>query len=410
MKFRDASTPVVLLRSVGHGGLCITRTLGRMGVVVDVVDGDPTTPAFSSRFCQRRMVLDLITTEPESAVRQLLQLQKQRGQRCVLLPASDDAAIFVADHAVELSKGYIFPQVAPELVHRLCSKKDMFFLVRQLGLPTPESVFPRSRLDLLDFVERATFPVLLKGIDGQRLLRTARKKMFIINSRRELLDLYDATEDHRDPNLMVQEYVAQGEDWMFNGYFDANSQCLFGMTGRKIRQCPAFTGATALGVCMHNDVVDETARHLVEAIGYRGALDIDVRRDYRDGKYKILDVNPRVGASFRLFVDSNDLDTARALYLDLTGQTISPTAPQYGRKWLVEDLDVACSIRYGRCGELNLLEWLSSLRGVRETAYLSFDDPLPALRMVLNDARTLLRRLRQPRVLPQRECMREREA
>ena len=64
-------------------------------------------------------------------------------------------------------------------------------------------------------------------------------------------------EDPADPNLMLQEYIPGGDDsiWMFNGYFDANSDCLAGFTGRKLRQTPPYTGVTSLGVCLPNDVV-----------------------------------------------------------------------------------------------------------------------------------------------------------
>ena len=36
-------------------------------------------------------------------------------------------------------------------------------------------------------------------------------------------------EDPDQTNLMLQEYIPGGDDsvWMFNGYSDANSECLF---------------------------------------------------------------------------------------------------------------------------------------------------------------------------------------
>src|SRR2546425_3495393 len=46
------------------------------------------------------------------------------------------------------------------------------------------------------------------------------------------------SEDLEHPNLMLQEYIPGGEDsvWMFNGYFNEHSECLFGITGKKLRQ------------------------------------------------------------------------------------------------------------------------------------------------------------------------------
>ncbi len=107
----------------------------------------------------------------------------------------------------------------------------------------------------------------------------------------------------------------------------------------------------------------------------------------------MLDVNPRIGATFRLFVTLNGMDVARALYLHLTGQPLAPDAASEGRKWLVEDLDTASSFRYWRDGKLNAREWLESFRGVEETAYFSADDLLPVVRMIANGIEELSKRL-----------------
>ena len=72
----------------------------------------------------------------------------------------------------------------------------------------------------------------------------------------------------------------------------------------------------------------------MKAIGYQGILDIGYRYDRRDGQYKVLDVNPRIGCTFRLFAATNGMDVARALYLDMTGQT---GASRPGCRWTQMD-------------------------------------------------------------------------
>ena len=122
---------------------------------------------------------------------------------------------------------------------------------------------------------------------------------------------------------------------MFNGYFDEHSECLIAFTGRKIRQYPAYAGVTSLGICQTNNEVEATTRAFMKAIGYRGIVDMGYRFDARDGRYKIYDVNPRIGATFRLFVDRAGNDVARALYLNMTAQTVIPGERLRGRKWIV---------------------------------------------------------------------------
>ena len=89
--------------------------------------------------------------------------------------------------------------------------------------------------------------------------------------------------------------------------------------------------------------------------------------------------HPRVGCTFRLFVDRVGMDVVRACYLDLTGQPVEAEAAQEGRKWLVENQDLMVLPQYLRDGKLTVGEWLRSLRGVRETAWFDRLDLSPFL-------------------------------
>jgi predicted ATP-grasp superfamily ATP-dependent carboligase len=120
----------------------------------------------------------------------------------------------------------------------------------------------------------------------------------------------------------------------------------------------------------------------MKAIGYQGILDIGYRFDARDGKYKVLDINPRIGQAFRLFVARNNHDVARALYLDLTNQPQPPIERREGRRWLIEDFDLISSLHYYQEGSLTVGEWLRSFVGVEEQAWFSWRDPMPFLVML----------------------------
>jgi predicted ATP-grasp superfamily ATP-dependent carboligase len=407
MAVGDTGTPVTILGAAGHGPLGIARSLGRLGVPVYAVDARPRVPVFRSRYCRGRFVYDVEAGPPEAVVGALGEVARAIGRRSLLLPTTDAGALFVATHAAALREAFVLVEVAPALVRGLCSKREMDALARRCGVATAQTEFPQTRAEVEAFCARATFPVMLKGIDGVRLQRRCGERMFIVREPAELLARYEALEDREAPNLMLQEYIPGGDDtvWMFNGYFDARSECLFGITGKKLRQHPVGRGSTSLGVCLPNPAVEATTRTFMKTLGYRGILDIGYRYDARDGRYKVLDVNPRIGATFRLFVADNGLDVARALYLDATGQPVPPGRAVVGRKWIVEDFDLISCLRYRRAGVLTVSDWMQSLRGVAEVAYLSADDPLPVLAMCTGDARALGRRLagRARRHVPRRQ-------
>src|SRR5262249_20803038 len=159
----------------------------------------------------------------------------------MLLIATDDAtSIFIAQHADRLEKHFVFPRNPIDVVWSLYNKREMYFLAKHLNIPTAETAFPESRKDVLQFCRKARFPVMLKASDNIRTARRTGKKMAIIASKDELLAEYDSMEDGSNPSLMIQEYIPGRDNsvWMFNGYFDERSECLFGMTAQKLHQTP----------------------------------------------------------------------------------------------------------------------------------------------------------------------------
>ncbi|OLB82768.1 MAG: hypothetical protein AUI12_18385 [Acidobacteria bacterium 13_2_20CM_2_57_6] len=388
MKFSDASTPVVVLRGVesaSHGALGILRSLGRLGIPVHLVACDSQTPGFFSRYCKGRLVCNVESGNAGKSVEVLLELGRKIGRKSILIPTDDNAVLFVADHAAALREQFLFPPMCPELIREVSSKKGMYYLAKEHGVPTPEAAFPTSRHDVLDFISRAKFPVMLKAIYGSQLMKISGQKMFIVHTEAELLEKYDALEDPAHPNLMIQEYIPGGDDtvWMFDGYFNDRSECLLAFTGKKIRQYPVSQGSTSLGICLESQAVRETTTEFMKKIGYKGILDIGYRYDARDGLYKVLDINPRIGSSFRLFVAENGMDVARALYLDLTGRQVIPGTAREGRKWVVEDQDLVSCLRYHQQGKLTFKQWLDSFRGVEEAGYYASDDLAPCFTRVM---------------------------
>ena len=377
----NVSVPVVVLGPDHHGSLCLVRTLGRMGIPVYGVGTRPRSAGMISRYCRKKFIMNGSAATAGQLVEFLHDVSRQIEGRPILTCTNDISSNFIAENAEALRQAFLFPNISGDLVRALTDKKQMYYLAKKFGVSTAETSFPQSRGDVLDFLQSgsARFPIMLKGIDGAALERRGYPRMVIVGDPKKLLEKYDEIEDLAKPNLMLQEYIPGGDDsvWMFNGYFNQNSDCLLGFTGRKLRQHPVYTGATSLGICLRNDTVEKTTKEFMKVIGYRGVLDIGYRYDARDGQYKVLDINPRVGATFRLFLATNGMDVVRAMYLDLTGQQVPSAPAREGRKWVVENGDLISFHDYHRDGKLNFIEWIRSLRGVQEAAWWAPDDLVP---------------------------------
>lgn len=375
----ETSVAAVLLRLNHHCEVGAARTLGRLGVPVYAVHHDLGSAPVHSRYVREILPWSLDRNPDADSVDAILDFGRRIGGWPVLLATDDRSGDFLADNAEALGTVFRLPDQPAGLARALSSKKTLDDLCRRYGVPTPDARFPTSRTELLESAEELGFPVVLKGIDAYRLHERVGVRMAIAANVDELLRLYAAMEDPEQPNLMAQEYIPGGPDsvWMLDGYFDGDSQGHVVATGQKLRQFPVSTGMTSLGICTRNDAVEAMTRRFMKQLGYRGVLDLGYRYDHRDGRYKLLDVNPRLGSTFRLFAHEPGLDVVRALYLDLTDQPIPASRAPIGRKWLVEDYDLASAFVSHRRGELSLREWLGSMRGVRETAWFALDDPKP---------------------------------
>jgi predicted ATP-grasp superfamily ATP-dependent carboligase len=376
----DTSVPVVVLNLFTHCGVGVIRSLGRLGVPIYCVHGHSAAPSLRSRYSRRAFKWDIEHESPGASVDYLVDLARSIGGRPILIPTEDISCLFVDEHAHALGEAYRIPRRPPGLAQSLSSKEGMHFLCRRFAIPTPATSFPKTREDVEKFASTATYPLMMKGVDNREFLGTPGAGKMIVTSPENLLSTYeDVTQGLEQRAVILQEYIPGDAQsvWMFNGYFDENSDCVLGITGQKLRQYPPYIGQTSLGYCIENPTVQELTRRFMKAVGYTGILDIGFRYDARDGQYKLLDVNPRIGAAFRLFVAENALDVVRALYLDLTGQHVRTAAARERRKWVVENYDLVASAKYYRDEALRPREWLRSFRGVEEAAWFSWDDLLP---------------------------------
>lgn len=393
MIIKETHTPVVLL-GCKLGALAIMRSLGAQGIEIYGVDDDPNSPALRSRYLTEKHIKAYRPDEPDDYLDFIMELGASQPTMPILIPTSDELSELVAENREALKSYFKFPDNSIDLVRGLASKKEMFETASRAGIPTPLTLFPQNEEEVREYLHQLSFPVMLKGIYGNRLHARTGLKMLAVNTKDELIEAYRWLEDPDDPNLMLQELIPGGDDqvYIFNGYFNNQSDCLSAFTGFKVRQMPIHVGCASLGECRWNKEVARLTMRFMKTVGYQGILDIGYRLDPRDGQYKVLDVNPRVGQAFRIFVAHNGMDVARALYLDLTGQSVPASTPREGRRWIIEDYDFIFSILpYYREGSLTFSQWLKSFKGLEEGAWFDSKDPLPFVKMSQGYAKRVAR-------------------
>jgi predicted ATP-grasp superfamily ATP-dependent carboligase len=378
----DVSTPVVILKLSGdlleHGALGAARSLGRLGAPVHVLAKGDWRTLERSRYVAGGDTIAADALGPDVSAA-LVDYAARFDTQPVLLAIGDAGAFFLDEHAERLSSAYRFPRQPRGLVAALANKAHLPAVCDEHGVPTARWLVPSTLDEARAFAQDVGLPVMAKAADAREIAWSAGE----VSVRR--IDDLASLEAAVHPNVVLQEYIPGGSDavWFFHGYFDADATCLLRAVGQKLREYPPFAGMTTLAVCRRNDAVRDAALRLLGAVGYRGIVDAEFRFDASTGRYLALDINPRLGANFRLFAGASGMDVARAYYLDLTGQQVPGYDAPEGRKWWVESYDPTTWRAYfGR--DKGRQPWRAlpaTLRGVREAAWFSPDDLRPFLLM-----------------------------
>lgn len=397
----DGSVPALLLKlghyPLHHGGVGVVRSLGRAGVEVDAVVEDRFTPAAWSRHLTRAFVWPTSGAEdPSSLVGRLMEIGRAVGRPSVVVPTDEEAAVLVAEHADVLGDLFLISRSrTPGLVRTLASKRGLYELCLEHGVPTPETWFPESLDEIEKYALNGDFPVVVKNREafGRRAAPVVRSTT-IVHTSEELMSL--AVQWPDPPGVVLQEHIPRdsAEDWFVHSYVDQTSRgALF--TGVKVRSWPPHAGMTSCAYAVWNPELADQARRLYSNIGYCGVADLDFRLDDRDGQYKLVDFNPRVGAQFRIFEDAAGVDVVRAQHLALTGRPI-PQAPfPEGRRLVVENVDLAARLGYRQRNRT--APHAPRHASGTELGWFAPDDPLPLVPMILRHAAPVVTYVREAR-------------
>lgn len=374
----DRSVAVLIVKigryPLHHGGVAAIRTLGRLGVPVYAITEDRLTPAALSRYLRGRFVWPTTGAEdPEELVDGLLAIGRRLDGRVIALPTDDEAAVLLAEHAARLGERFEVSDGPPGLPRALADKFTLHQLCLTHGVPSPVSERPASIDDLLGAAERIGYPVVLKNAEPwARLRQPAVSSTTVVSSEQELRALTGRWASM--PRVLVQEYLPGGDgvvDWIVSVYCGTTAD-IVPFTGVKVRSWPAGAGVTTRAYALANEQLAEMTSSFCRDVGFRGIGDLDWRFDPVDGRYRLLDFNPRVGAQFRLFETDSGIDVVRAMHLEVTGRPIPPGAQVEGHGLRVENLDIAASWAYrGQNAPIP--------GGRTELSWLAIDDPLPAV-------------------------------
>ena len=359
-------------------GLSIARSLGRRGVPVWVT----TPPNIKLASCSRYTLRTLHWPEEdcEAQVAYLLELaERYQLDQWVLFPTSDESAALLSKFHAELSRRFRVSTPNWNVLRWAYDKRLTYRLAAEERVDYPSTILPGTEADLegVSF----PFPAVLKPATHASINRFTTEKAWPAANREELLARYREARDLIPPDLiLVQERIPGGGEAQFSyAALCCDGQPIASLTARRTRQYPIDFGYSSSFVeTLDVPEIVAPSRRLLAAIRYTGLVEVEYKRDARDGRYKLLDINPRLWTWSPLGGRAG-VDFPYLLWQMMVGRPVPEQTGRTGVRWIRMSTDVPAAIHEMLRGRMSLGTYLRSLRGPVKFALMAADDPLPGL-------------------------------
>lgn len=363
------SPRVLLLDAQLRHGVAIVRSLGERGVAVIAAGPTRRFPARFSRHVEGVARFDpAAERDPLGALRALIEERSAEVVIAAGLPGNE----LLCRHRDALAPLVRAPFNDLEQFRTLSNKLASNELARSLDVPQPRTATLHTPADAGAVAAEIGFPMVVKSPVDQGTVRYPAN----VTELRGFVEEFAAEHPslvERGIHPIAQEYIA-GEGHGFYALAD-HGRILAHFMHRRLHEVPPSGGASAMACAYRDPVLLELGTRFFTATGWHGVAMVEFKRSARDGRYYLIEVNPKFWGSLALSITAG-VDFPYLLYLMLTGAPLDVVPGAYRDdavfRWLTMDLAYAAATR----------DWGGYVRRFRDAGVQDdFDrgDPLPTL-------------------------------
>ncbi|MDH7592732.1 MAG: ATP-grasp domain-containing protein [Methanomicrobiales archaeon] len=256
--------------------LAVVRSLGKAGYHVIATDSKRKAQSFFSRYCRERVICPDPKNE-EEFIRFLLRFLRERDVD-VLLPMGNSTTVAISKHRDELEEFARVPVARYDAVRIASDKGETMRLATTLGIRVPKEYASAEEVD--------RYPVVAKGTHG--------------SGRVKYVNSPDGFRQIGFDQYILQEYIP-GRGYGFYALYNHGELRAYFMHER-VREYPITGGPSSCARSICDDELKSEGTKLMGALDWHGVAMVEFKRDSRDGRLTLMEVNPRFWGSLDLSI------------------------------------------------------------------------------------------------------------
>ena len=291
--------------------LAIVRSLGSRGIEVDVGASSPSLQLSSfSKYCRG----SFIYPDPKRDLDAFVHFfRKICNHYDIIIPVGYVTTFFLSMKKDSINCNSKIPVADFPSLKVAASKKDSILLAKELGVPAPITFFPSNSSELMN-LKIESYPVVVKAVYEGGLVRYAYNK-------RDLKEKFEEVYKLQGIPPLVQEFI-KGVGYGFFALFNQGKPRAIFMH-KRIRERYVIGGPST---CAESVFVPELMNYgmrILKALNWHGVAMVEFRRDFSDGKFKLMEINPKFWGSLDLAIASG-VDFPHLLYKMVTEGDVNP--------------------------------------------------------------------------------------
>jgi predicted ATP-grasp superfamily ATP-dependent carboligase len=370
----------VIVLGGDYAALGVIKAFAMEGIQFILLTPDPHDHACHSRFISQLVTIPN-PMENSDGLLNLLMNMNEDWEKALLIPTLDEYVIFISQNRSELKKKYVFTVQEWEVTRRIIYKDLLYPHAQEIGVPAPRIFLPDSIEFLNERRSEFFYPCILKGGDTVKFQKVYYYKVLMVHDFQELFEMFRDTQQN-NLKVMISEIIPGDDSTIFSYhcYIDSQGDVLAEMCTQKLRQCPTGfgQGSVVRTIPLIPEIRDQALK-LLRRLSYYGEASTEFRLDYRDNKYKLMEINTRSLTYEWLFVKAG-ANFPYITYLDLV-ENIRTPLPTYrhGLYWIQIYWEIEIFIRSLRKGNLDLRKFLAPYWKKKVYAVPFIDDPIHLL-------------------------------